>query len=91
MTNYKTMKEFHNDHCDNICWVAFCGEKMAELMRDSKYGNPEQKPEGIGDTELMGAWFNWAFEFIGGEIGRVAENTDYLPDIKIEESSDTAE
>lgn len=90
MTIRKSMKEFHNDHCDNIYWLTFCGEKMSELMRDSKYGDQAAKPENIDDTEIMGAWFKWAFSFIGDEIMKVEENVDYLPDVQVEESSDIA-
>ena len=91
MTIRKSMRDFRNDHCDNIFWTAFGAQKVTEMMRDYKYQNPENVPEQVDNPEIMGAYLDWVFDFIKLEISTLAENNDCQLDTEVEETVDTVD
>ena len=88
MTIRKSMRDFRNDHCDNIYWTAFSAQKLAELVCDSRCNKPESS-ESINDADVMGAYFSWAFGFIQDETAKLAENNDCASTASMEESTET--
>ena len=87
MTIRKSMRDFRNDHCDNIYWTAFSAQKLAELMCDSRCDNSEVS-EFASDTDVMGAYFSWAFGFIQDETAKLAENNDCASDASMKEATE---
>ena len=84
MTIRKNIKDYQNEHFENIIHTAESAQKMAELFRDA----PKDREI---DPLVAGTYFAWAFEFIQDEVVKMGENTDYLPDIQLEETVDTVE